>query len=88
MGERVRWVHQETQVCQEVEENQECRAHQQEEQSTLAGAGIPAPLARELSSSMLAELEGHLRSQEHRGRAANRQCLPNDPDHLPHQSEV
>ena len=26
--------------------------------------------------------------QEHRGGAANRLCLPNDPDHLQHQSEV
>ena len=50
-------VHEETQV---LRESQECRAHQQEEQSTLAGVGPPAPLARELSFSMPAELEGHL----------------------------
>ena len=49
----------ETQVCEEVKERQDCRVHQQEEQSTLAGAVPPAPLTRELHSSTLAELEGH-----------------------------
>ena len=48
----------ETQVFRELKESQDCRAHQQE-QSTLAGAAPPAPLTRELSSSMLAELEEH-----------------------------
>ena len=33
---------------------------QQEEQSTLAGAVPPAPLTRELHSSTLAELQGHI----------------------------
>ena len=49
----------ETKVCEEFKERQDCRAHQQEEQSTLAGAVPPAPLTRELHSSTLAELEGH-----------------------------
>ena len=49
----------ETQVCEEVKERQDCRVHQQEEQSTLAGAVPPAPLTRELHSSTLEELEGH-----------------------------
>ena len=52
-------VYKETRV---LKESQDCRAHKQEEQSTLAGAGPPAPLARELSFSMPAELEGHLGS--------------------------
>ena len=52
----------ETQVCEEVKESQDCRVHQQEEQSTLAGAEPPAPLTRELHSSTLEELEGHLGS--------------------------
>ena len=34
--------------------------HQQEEQSTLAGAVSPAPLTRELHSSTLEELQGHI----------------------------
>ena len=46
----------EAQVCKE---RQDCRVHQQEEQSTLAGAVPPALLTRELHSSTLAELEGH-----------------------------
>ena len=49
----------ETKVCEELKESQDCRAHQQEEQSTLAGAVPPAPLTRELHSSTPAELEGH-----------------------------
>ena len=49
----------ESQVCKEVKESQDCRVHQQEEQSTLAGAVPPAPLTRELHSSTLAELERH-----------------------------
>ena len=48
----------ETQVCEEVKERQDCRVHQQEEQSTLAGGVPPAPLTRELHSSTLEELEG------------------------------
>ena len=49
----------ETQVCKELKERQDCRDHQQEEQSTLAGAVPPAPLTRELHSSTLEELERH-----------------------------
>ena len=48
-----------TQVCEEVKESQDCRAHQQEEQSTLAGAEPPAPLTREHIYSTLVELVGH-----------------------------
>ena len=55
-------MHKETEEAQECRVSQDCMVHQQEEQSTLAGVGPPAPLARELSSSMLAELEGHLES--------------------------
>ena len=36
-----------------------CRVHQQEEPSTLAGAVPPAPLTKELHSSTLEELQGH-----------------------------
>ena len=56
MGQLGRRVNEETQVCRE---SQDYRVHQEEEQSTLAGVGPPAPLTRELSSSMLAELVGH-----------------------------
>ena len=49
----------ETQDCEELKERQDCRVHQQEEQSTLAGAVPPAPLSRKLHSSTLAELERH-----------------------------
>ena len=48
----------EAQVCEDLKGSQDCRVHQQEEQSTLAGAAPPAPLTRELHSSTLAELEG------------------------------
>ena len=60
VGQLGRRVCMETQVCKEVKERQDCRAHQQEEQSTLAGAVPPAPLTRELHSSTLAELEGRI----------------------------
>ena len=66
-----------------------CRVHQQEEQSTLAGVGPPALLARELSSSMLVELGRHLGTPwDHSGGAANYLCLPNNPDHLQYQNGV
>ena len=57
-GQLGRRVCEETQEWVELRESQDCRAHQQEELSTLAGAGPPAPLTRELSSSMPAELGG------------------------------
>ena len=59
VGQLGRRVCMETQVCEEVKERQDCRVHQQEEQSTLAGAVPPAPLTRELHSSTLEELERH-----------------------------
>ena len=59
MGQLGRRVCMETQVCKGFKERQDCRVHQEEEQSTLAGAVPPAPLTRELHSSTLAELEGH-----------------------------
>ena len=59
VGQLGRRVCMETQVCEEVKERQDCRVHQQEEQSTLAGAVPPALLTRELHSSTLAELERH-----------------------------
>ena len=62
VGQLGRRVCMETQVCEEFKERQVCRVHQQEEQSTLAGAEPLAPLTRELHSSTLAELEGHLGS--------------------------
>ena len=49
----------ETQDCVETKESQDCRVHQQEEPSTLAGAVPPAPQTRELHSSTLAKLERH-----------------------------
>ena len=60
VGQLGRRVCMETQVCKEVKERQDCRVHQQEEQSTLAGAVPPAPLTRELHSSTLEELQGHI----------------------------
>ena len=51
MGQLGRKVCMETQVCKDFKERQDCRVHQQEEQSTLAGAVSPAPLTRELLSS-------------------------------------
>ena len=48
----------ETQVYVELKENQDCRVHQEEELSTLAGAGQPAPLTKELIYSTLGELGG------------------------------
>ena len=48
----------ETQVYVELKENLDCRVHQEEELSTLAGAGQPAPLTKELSCSILGELGG------------------------------
>ena len=60
VGQLGRRVCMETQVCEEVKERQVCRVHQQEEQSTLAGAVPPAPLTRELHSSTLEELEGRV----------------------------
>ena len=60
VGQLGRRVHKEIQVCKEIKGSKEYRAHQQEEQSTLAGVGPPAPLAMELSSSMLGELGVHL----------------------------
>ena len=59
VGQLGRRVCMETQVCKEVKESQDCRVHQQEEQSTLAGAVPSAPLTRELHSSTPAEREGH-----------------------------
>ena len=59
VGQLGRRVCMETLVCKEFRERQDCRVHQQEEQSTLAGAVPPAPLTRELHSSTLAELERH-----------------------------
>ena len=59
VGQLGRRVCMETQVCKEFRERQDCRVHQQEEQSTLAGAVSPAPLTWELHSSTLEELEGH-----------------------------
>ena len=59
VGQLGRRVCMETQVCKELKERQDCRVHQQEEQSTLAGAVPPALLTRELHSSTLEELEGH-----------------------------
>ena len=58
VGQLGRRVCMETKVCEELKERQDCRIHQQEEQSTLAGAVPPAPLTRELHSSTLEELEG------------------------------
>ena len=59
MGQLGRRVQEETEEAQVCRVSQDYRAHQEEEQSTLAGVGPPAPLARELSSSMPAELVGH-----------------------------
>ena len=59
VGQLGRRVCMETKVCKEFRERQDCRVHQQEEQSTLAGAVPPAPLTRGLHSSTLAELERH-----------------------------
>ena len=60
VGQLGKKVCMETQVCKGFKERQDCRVHQQEEQSTLAGAVPPAPLTRELHSSTLAELEGRV----------------------------
>ena len=49
----------ETQVYVELKENLDCRVHQEEELSTLAGAGQPAPLTKELNCSILGKLGGH-----------------------------
>ena len=46
----------ETPACKDLKENRESRVHHQEESPTLAGVGQPAPLARELSWCMQAEL--------------------------------
>ena len=43
-------------ACKGLKENRESRVHHQEESPTLAGVGQPAPLARELSWCMQAEL--------------------------------
>ena len=45
-----------TPACKGLKENRESRVHHQEESPTLAGVGQPAPLARELSWCMQAEL--------------------------------
>ena len=60
VGQLGRRVCMEIQVCEDLKERQDCRVHQQEEQSTLAGAVPPAPLTRELHSSTLEELEGRV----------------------------
>ena len=59
VGQLGRRVCMESQVCKGFKERQDCRIHQQEEQSTLTGAVPPAPLTRELHSSTLEELERH-----------------------------
>ena len=95
MGQSGHRVNQDNQVFKVVKERQECRdcrdcweskAHQQEEQSTLAGAGPPAPLTRELSYSMPAELQGHLSSSKEEWQTYL--CLPDDPDQVPYESGV
>ena len=48
----------ETLVCLDLKGNGEPRAHQQEGQCTSAGGGPPVPVARELNSSTLEELQG------------------------------
>ena len=48
----------ETLVCLGLKGNGEPRAHQQEGQCTSAGGGPPVPVARELNSSTLEELQG------------------------------
>ena len=48
----------ETLVCLGLKENRDHRAQPQEESSTLAGVGQPAPPPRVPSSYMLVELEG------------------------------
>ena len=45
-------------ACLGLKANREPRAHQQEGPPTFAGGGQTAPVARELSSSTLEELEG------------------------------
>ena len=50
----------ETLVCLGLKGNGEPRAHQQEGQCTSAGGGPPVPVTRELNSSTLEELVGHI----------------------------
>ena len=52
----VRKACRETQACKGLKENRESRVHHQEESPTLAGVGQPAPLTRELSWCIQAEL--------------------------------
>ena len=56
----VRKAYVETPACKDLKENRESRVHHQEESPTLAGVGQPAPLARELSWCMQAELGEHI----------------------------
>ena len=57
------------------------------DQGVLGCAYVHWPLLAERSKLLYAGRAGGT-PQEHRGGAANYLCLPNDPDHLPHESGV
>ena len=67
----------ETPAYKDLKENRESRVHHQEESPTLAGVGQPAPLVRELSWCMQAELgELTIRTKEEQPTISVCQMIP------------